>query len=53
LQVPRLGIDSEVVFTSPTSLVTLDGGDTLTLVVGEAGRVTALAYGDFQIPRRD
>jgi CubicO group peptidase (beta-lactamase class C family) len=51
LDVPRLGIDSEAVFTSPTSLTTLDGGDVFSVLVDEGGRVTALKFGDFEIPR--
>jgi CubicO group peptidase (beta-lactamase class C family) len=51
VSVPRLGIDSEAVFTSPTSLTTLDGGDALSIVVAPDGRVTALKFGDFEIPR--
>jgi CubicO group peptidase (beta-lactamase class C family) len=51
LAVPRLGIDSEVVFTSPTSLVALDGADSLSLETGDGGRVTALQFGPLRVPR--
>jgi hypothetical protein len=52
LAVPRLGIDSEVVFTTPTTLVALDGGDSLSLEIGEGGRVAALQFGPFRVPRQ-
>jgi len=46
--VPVLGIRSDAVLTSPTSLVLLDSGDSLAIV----GAVTALRFGPLELPRR-
>jgi hypothetical protein len=47
-----LGIDSEAVFTSRTTLVALDGGDELEVVAPSPGQVSALRFGDIEIPRK-
>jgi CubicO group peptidase (beta-lactamase class C family) len=49
---PRLGILSEAIFTSPTSVTLLDNGDPLTVVTGADGKVSALRYGSIELPRR-
>jgi CubicO group peptidase (beta-lactamase class C family) len=46
------GFPLEVVFTSPTEAVILDGGDVFTLTKDESGRVTALNFGSVKIPRK-
>lgn len=49
---PRLGIDSDIVFTSPTSFVAKDGGEPFLLVVDGTQDIAALDFGGLQVMRR-
>ena len=50
---PRLGIDSEVVFTSPTSFIAKDGAEPFDVVVDARSELSAaLDFGGLQIMRR-
>ena len=49
---PGLGIDSEIVFTSPTSFVAKDGGKPFLLVVDGTQDIAALDSGGLQLMRR-
>ena len=46
------GKRSEVVFISPTEAVILHGGEQFTLTKDASGRVIALNFGSFKVPRR-
>jgi CubicO group peptidase (beta-lactamase class C family) len=48
---PALGGKSEAVFTSPTDVVVLDGGNGFKIAPDSKGRITALEFGSFKIPR--
>jgi CubicO group peptidase (beta-lactamase class C family) len=51
LDAPALGGKAEAVFTSPTDVVVLEGGNGFKIARDAKGKVTALDFGAFKIPR--
>jgi CubicO group peptidase (beta-lactamase class C family) len=48
----KLGLHSEIVFVSKTSVVAIDSGDELSIEVGKDGAVTALSFAGTSLARR-
>jgi hypothetical protein len=54
LSSPRLGIDSEMLFTSPTAFLTKDGGEPWDVVVDARSDLSAaLDFGGLQVMRKE
>ena len=51
VEIPILGVSSEIVLTSPTTLVMLEAGADVERVLDAEGRVTALRIGSLELPR--
>jgi CubicO group peptidase (beta-lactamase class C family) len=52
LEAAELSGKTEIVFTGPTQLVMLDGGNEFEIVKGKDGKVEALMFGTFRVPRK-